>query len=122
MATKQIFGIAKIKANGKLFPSMPGANIQIGGTTRTSVVGHEVYGYSEQVTPAMVQCVMAARNDLSVREINDMVDVQIRFECDSGQVYVVEGAWNSSPPTITDNGQGVQCQFEGPPAREELPG
>lgn len=117
----KIFGIAKIKANGKLFPSLPGASLQVGGKTRTTSAGYEVYGFSEQVTAATVQCTLAARNDLSIREINDMTDVQIRFECDSGQVYVVESAWSAAPPTITDNGQGVQCQFDGPPAREELP-
>ena len=52
----KITGIARIKVNGELLESMPGAELDLGGYERTESVGHRVYGYTEKVMPSVLTC------------------------------------------------------------------
>lgn len=116
----QRLGKAFIKADSSLFETLPGAKIDIGGVTRNPVVGaNSVHGYAEQVKEATVECEISLGPDTRLAEIAAMSDVTIKFECDTGQVYVVRNAWLVEPPVLTEGEGGkVPLKFAGPPADE----
>ena len=113
-------GKAVVKADGKAFDSLPGAKIDIGGTERGTVVGgNKVLGYSETPKQSKVELEISVGKDTSLEELRAMDNVTISFECDTGQQYVVQGAWLTNTPEATaQDGGKVPLTFEGPPAEE----
>lgn len=119
MAKNQVLGRASIKVDGQLLQSHPGAMLDIGGVTRTSVVGNEVHGYSEAAKQSRLECEISYTGETSLAELARISDAVITFETDTGQIYVIGGAWIVDPPTVTDGSDGrVPLVFEGPPAEE----
>lgn len=115
----QVLGRADIRVNGKLLQSHPGATLDIGGVTRTSVVGHTWHGFSEAAKQSRLECEITLGQDTRLSDLKDIVDAVITFECDTGQTYVIREAFIVDPPTVTDGSDGrVPLVFEGPPAEE----
>lgn len=115
----QVLGRARIKVDGQLLQSHPGATLDLGGVTRTSVVGNEVYGYSEAAKQSRLECEISLNGQTRLGDLARITDAVITFECDTGQVYVIAGAWIVDPPTVTDGSDGrVPLVFEGPAAEE----
>ena len=80
----QVTGIAKVYVDGTLTRSKEGAKLITGGKERTAVVGHSLYGYTEKVAPAEVECTIAHMSDTDIIAMNDWVDATIKFETDTG--------------------------------------
>lgn len=116
----QKLGKAYIKHDGKLLETNPGASIDVGGVTRTTLLGNNaVLGFSEQPKQAVVSCVIALGAQTSLSELRAIKDATITFECDTGQTFVVRNAWLVNPPVATDgDGGAIPLQFEGPEAEE----
>lgn len=113
------FGIAYVKVNGSLLESMPGASIDVGGVTRTPVLGgNQVLGFTESPAPAMVQCEISLGPGVSLVDLGKIADAVVTFECDTGQVYTVRGAAVQDPPKATAAGT-VPLKFFGQPADEQ---
>lgn len=113
-------GKAWIKVDGKMLESLPGAKIDIGGVERTTVVGAtKVEGFFETPKQSKVECEITVGANTSLAEYGAMESVTINFECDTGQQYVVQGAWltNTAEMTASEGGK-VPLTFEGPPADE----
>lgn len=116
----QVFGQAYISVNGELLPSLPGAQLDLGGVERAPVEGdNQVLGFTQKPKAAMLTVDVALKAGMSVAALQNTVDATINFECDSGQVYVVRGAFVTKTLSITggDNGK-VSLEFAGMPAEE----
>jgi hypothetical protein len=108
-------GKAFIKVNGALLESMPGAKLVLGGFKRTPVVGaNKVLGFSEEPVPGTVECELAVSKESKPEEWAAWSDVSVTFECDTGQVYIVRGAFLEEPPELTaEEGGKVPVKLTG---------
>lgn len=113
-------GKAFIKVNGALLESMPGAKLALGGVSRKPVVGaNSVHGFSEEVVPGSVECEVSVGKDTKVMDWTKWSDVSVTFECDTGQVFVVRGAFLEEPPELTaQEGGKVPLKLTGQPAEQ----
>lgn len=113
-------GKAFIKVNGALMESMAGAKLDIGGVTRTSVVGaNAVHGYAEQVKQARLECEISVGPETKLLDIAKFSGETITFECDTGQVFAIRGGWLVDTLVLTEGEGGkVPLVFEGPPAEQ----
>ena len=115
----QFFGRATVAVDGKRLESMPGASIDIGGFTRTPKSGDHAHGYTESPKNALVECEVIMTGDTSLADLAATVNATVTFKCDTGQTYVVRGAWLVETPKVTGGDTGtVSLQFAGPPAEE----
>jgi hypothetical protein len=115
----QVTGIVKVYLNGTLQRSKEGAKLTLGGYERTAQVGHSVYGYSEKVAPSQIEFTLAHTADADLEEIAAMVDATVRFECDTGVVYMVNNAFTTKPPELTGGEGDVAIEMQGEPALKE---
>ncbi|MGE4406041.1 phage tail tube protein [Pseudomonas sp.] len=115
-------GKAKIKVDGKVLESMPGARLDIGGDERTTVIGsNAVQGFFETPKQSVLECEVSVGKETKLAEMRGWDNVTLSFECDTGQLYVVQGAWLTNTPNMTaSEGGRVPMTFEGPPAEEML--
>jgi hypothetical protein len=115
-------GKAWIKVDGKLLETLPGAKLDIGGDERGTVVGaNTVQGYFETPKPSRLECEISVGKHTRLAEMRAWNNVTISFECDTGQQYVVQGAWMTNTPEMTaSEGGKIPMTFEGPPAEEMI--
>ncbi len=113
-------GKAVIKVDGKIQESLPGAKLDIGGDERGTVIGaNSVQGFYVTPKPSKLECEVTVGAETSLAEMRDWDNVTISFECDTGQLYVIQGAWLTNTPEMTaSEGGKVPLTFEGPPAEE----
>ncbi len=115
-------GKAIIKVDGKVLESLPGAKLDIGGIERTTVVGaNAVQGFYETPKPSKLEAEISVGRDTRLADIRSWDNVTVSFECDTGQMYVVQGGWCTNTPEVTaSEGGKVPIAIEGPPAEEML--
>ena len=115
-------GKVTIKANGQVFESKKGASLDPGGVTRSAVKHDQGAGdFSEEPRESTVECTTPFGRDTSLAAINAMDNVTLTFECDTGQTYVVAGAWSDGEASLTaGDGGEVKCTFHGPAAEEMM--
>lgn len=112
-------GHAIIRSNGRELPSLEGASLQTGGTTRDAVGGgHAVYGYkrSSYVAPS-VSLTVAHGHDLSPNDLNEMVNVTIEFETSIGRTFLLANAWSKGNATLSASGD-ISVVFEARQCKE----
>lgn len=113
----KLLGRAWVRYDGKTLRTNEGAKIDLGGINRETVVGNEVHGFFEKITPGKVECEIPLAKGDSPEELRDIIDAVVTFECDTGQTYIIRGAANMTPPVITgSNGGAIPIVFEGQPA------
>ncbi|HBD18682.1 MAG TPA: hypothetical protein DC063_00275 [Arenimonas sp.] len=112
-------GIVKIKLDGSLLHSKPGASIDPGGPVRQAVESDQPGFFSETRRTSRIECDLVVDAAFSADALRRADDVTATFETDTGQVWVVNHAWVVEPPVITGgtNG-GARLILEGPPAQE----
>lgn len=117
--SNRVMGKAQIKADGQLLDTLPGATLDIGGETRTTVVGaNRVLGFTGAVAQSKLECEIAVKAQTSLAAIGRWEDLTVTFEADTGQTWVISHGWVTNPPTTTDNDGKAKVVIEGPPAEE----
>ena len=119
MSDHQVTGRAKIRVDGTLLETMPGATLDIGGIRRKTVVGAiKVIGYQEEPAPAVLDCRIAHQKKVSVTALGALNDTTITFETDTGKLYMLRHAFSTDTPKV-DSGSGeVTLKFEAPACDE----
>ena len=117
----QITGRVWLSLDGKLLRSQRGATLNFGGITREAVTGNEVYGYTEKIEAPTIECTLLDTKDLSLVELQQTTDATVRFETDTGKVYVLQEAFVTDALQLSGDGGEVRCNFAGTRA-EELTG
>lgn len=115
----KIAGIARIKANGELLESLPGAELDIGGFERELKSGHAVYGHVEKVMPSSVTCTIVWKFETPVEKLRDMVDGVILYEADNGVTYKISNAVLTKTIKLKDESGEVTLEFGGDPAKKQ---
>lgn len=114
----QVWGVATILLNGQAIDSKEGASLSLGGVERTAVMGSRgVIGFTERRINSSLTCTLAHTAAQSLAALGEFVDGTIRVQGDNGVAYVVEHAFATRPPQITDGGD-VSLEFAGDAAKE----
>ena len=118
MANK-LFGRATIVVDGQVLDTFRGASIDIGGVKRNPQPGaNSTGGFTEELQPSKVECEIQMDASLSLTALGDIENATVQFRCDTGQVYLVVGAYCAEPPTATEGDGKVKMTFQGPAAVE----
>lgn len=113
-------GRAFIYIDGTLQETMKGATLDgIIGLERDDVTGSAVYGFAEEAKAATLTCSFAHGPDLSVEAIGAITDDAITFQCDSGPIFNLEGAFYCSSKLDVD-GHKLDVVFKAPICEEQL--
>lgn len=92
MAT--VTGRIFITVGGKRLASKEGAKLSLGGVERETVLADTgVVGFSEKTVAPSVECTVAHTADFSMKEMQEMKDVSISFDTDTGKSFVLSNAW-----------------------------
>jgi hypothetical protein len=92
----------------------------ITGLYRDAVIGSQVYGFSEEARAAKLTCSFAHGPDVSIQQLGQITDSSIMFQCDSGPIFVMEGAFFCNAKLDVD-GHKVDCEFQALHCEEQLP-
>ena len=94
----QITGKCIIRLNGSELQSTDDATLNVGGVNREAVVGGgKVYGYKEET--------VAHDKNTDLVALSATTDATIIFESDTGDKYVLRGAFMTEPASLqTTNG------------------
>jgi hypothetical protein len=109
-----ILGIARIKVNGELLESMPGASMQMGGLVVKEVkVGHRPYGPVYEYRPGKLSCTIVAKEATPIEDIRKLFQGLILFEGDNSITYKCSNAYLMGDPKLKDGDGEIELEFEG---------
>ena len=115
----KISGVARIKIDGELTESMPGAELDIGGFKREMVAGHTVYGYTEKVMPSELTMKIVWKNGTPIETFRNLTAGLITFESDNGVTYQISNCVCLDPPKLTDDKGEISLKFGGDAAEAQ---
>lgn len=115
----QLTGIAFIKVDGAMLQTKPGAKLKLGGRKREMKTGHKVYGFTESVEPAELDCTFFHSAAVDMEALRNATASVLLFETDTGVTYQVSNACLMESLEITDGDGEVSCKFQGDPAEEQ---
>lgn len=96
---------------------MEGASLKMGGFQRTPAYADgKMIGFTKKITHAEITATLVHTNTTDLDRLNSIEDNTIIFECDSGPVYSIGGAFSMEPPELTADGAGVKVSYAGQPA------
>ncbi|MCM0018503.1 MAG: phage tail tube protein [Tagaea sp.] len=96
--TGQVF----IALDGKQLESLPGAKLRGIGVKRNPVVGHKVYGYTEEIQTPEIECDIAHGAAVSLDALRKLDNTTATFECDTGPTWVLANAWVAEIGDLAD--------------------
>lgn len=112
----KLTGLVYININGQRVRSekdaslKPGGAIQKAGTDATGFIGH----YTEENKPGEVKFSIQHGDDTDIVTMQGLRDVNVLFETDSGQTYLVRGA--ATEGEVEQKGRMLEITMTGAPA------
>ncbi len=104
--SNKFLGRATIRLNGQVYETAAGAQLDLGGTKRNTIVTGRKVGYAEETAPATITGTTSLMEGQSLEELRNLTDATVIFECDTGQSYVIREAFLTEPPTLKDGAGG----------------
>lgn len=93
----QVTGKVFITIAGKRIDSKDGASLKYGGIERDAVIADTgVVGPMEKITAPEIDCTIVHTKDVSMKEIQAIVDATISFDTDTGRSFIMRGAFYAS--------------------------
>lgn len=122
MSKNQVLGRAQIRVNDEFYDSEPGATIVAGGYRNNSRPTSHTVKFNQTLIPSRVTCSIPFVEGMSKRKLQELRDVEIHFQCDTGQVFIIPSAAQIGEVSLADGEQGgfVALEFHGQPAQEIL--
>ncbi len=118
MANK-IYGRVKITVAGMLLNTVRGASLDPGGIKRTPVTGsNSADGYSEELVPSKLECEVLVDASVSLVALGALVGVTALVQFDTGQTYLMAGAYTTDPVPATEGEGKAKLIMQGRPAVE----
>lgn len=113
-------GRVTIRAAGLVLKTNAGATLDKGGIVRTPRPGdNDADGFTESIMNSTIECNVQMREGTSLATLQAISDGTFTFECDTGQVYMINHGYNGPAPALAGDGS-AKCTFHGPPAEEML--
>lgn len=103
-----ITGKAIINIDGQQLRTENGARLNAGGFNRNPERhGGETYYMEEDVAPTM-ECTVLHTAETNIIELSDITGATVIFEADTGQQYILRGAFTTEPVELdTSNGRAT---------------
>lgn len=122
--SQKILGRAKIRVNDQFFDSEQGATLVPGGFRNNARPTSHSFKYNQSFIPSRVTCSIPFQAGQSLKELQSLADVEIHFEADTGQTYVIRNAAQTGEVSVADGEQGgmIALEFQGNPADELIGG
>jgi hypothetical protein len=96
----QITGKAIIRADGLVLRTENGATLSAGGINRASERhGGKTYYKEDEVAPSL-ECNVLHDADTDIIALSGIVNATVEFECDTGQIYILRGAFTAEPVAV----------------------
>lgn len=110
-----LHGSATIRFDGQHIETNDDATFMPGGTKNsTRAIGQGVYN-SESYMPSKLECKVPITAGVDVRTLQEMAAVEIIFESNTGQTYVISNAYQTGEVSMQggDSGGEASLVFEG---------
>jgi Phage tail tube protein len=115
----QVFGQATIKHDGLVLDTDKGATLDIGGVSREAVEGDfDASGFQEGTKPSKLDYSAFIKPGTRVADLRNIDNATVTFETDTGQTWMISGAYHAEPPVINQSDGKVSGSLMGPPAEE----
>ena len=115
--SNQVTGRVYVRVDGQLLESKPDATLaNVTGVEREEVVGNEVHGYKEKAVAPTIECTISHKAATRLKALGTFTDGSVTFECDTGTVYVLKGAWLANSPGVKDG--ETELKFAGQKCEE----
>lgn len=117
---KKTLGRASIRIDSKIVDSEPGAELVVGGIKNNSRQTTSKHYYNQTMIPSRITCRVPFTADVSLRDLQSLAEVDVTFTSDTGQIYMIRDAVQTSEIAVTDGDAGgfASLVFEGDPAEE----
>lgn len=120
MANKKLTGTAILRLDGVSIRSKAGAKLMLGGFERTPQYADGVMvGYTEKPVHSQVDCTVMHDSQTDLDALSNVTSGTIRFECDSGPVYVISSVFSLKPAELTAGDGDVSVSYAGQPAVQQ---
>ncbi len=116
----KIHGRATIRFNGQVYETDDDATLQPGGLKNNERMTGEKFFYNQTKIPSMVVCKIPVTKEVSLRQFQEMTDVEVTFTSDNGRTWIIRSAAQTGELQLqggADNGK-VEMTFHGEPAEE----
>lgn len=114
----RVTGRAKIMIDGAEQPVAGDTTLEPGGSSREAVSGdYEAGGFREgEPKPAKVEFSVLAKAAFDPVAFGRIDNATVTVEFDTGQTYIVRGAWSEGAPPMTTSDGKAKCVLYGKPA------
>jgi len=116
----KILGLADISVDGVTLLSQADATLDPGGVNRPVRKGNVVLGFSEEIVEAKLEVSVAIDATFSLDAFRRITNSTVNFLADTGQTWIMAGAWVFTPPPLNQKEGMAKVTFMGPPATEVL--
>lgn len=107
------------KIDGEIYDAKGSFTYNLGGETRTELVGHDsVHGFSSVPRAPMIEGEITDRGDLDVQAMQALEDVTVTLELNNGKTVALRNAWYASEGDIQTEEGNIAVKFVGLSARE----
>lgn len=111
----QILGRARIYLGGRYVESKKGASLDPGGVKREAATFGVQVHYAEETVPATIECAVPHTPQTDLVELGGWKG-EASFVTDTGQSYVIRGAFVTEPPKLTEGDTQIALKISGNPA------
>lgn len=116
----QVTGVVFVFINGEIQRSKEGSKLNTGGWERTAhMTGPIFHGHSKKPVPATIEYTGSHMADTDLEALNNLEDATVRFETDTGTVYIVTKAATTKPTELTGGEGEFSVEISGAPAVKE---
>jgi len=110
----RIAGIAFLKVDGSQYPLKGNFTVSPSSVERTGIAGQDyVHGYSELPRVPYIEGDVSLVPELSMENVENIVDATVTAELANGKNYVLRNAWCKSAFELQSHDGQVRIRFEG---------
>jgi len=121
MASRRIAGVAYVFVDGRQYPLRGNLTVSIDTIEREGVAGMDgVHGFIEKPRVPFIEGDFSDIGQLSLIQLQNMVDVTVTAELANGKVYVLRNAWTSTAREFKAAEGQATVKWEGMAAEELL--
>ncbi|HUO23119.1 MAG TPA: phage tail tube protein [Caulobacteraceae bacterium] len=119
-APLKMLGLADVVVDGVTLLSGDDATLDPGGVIRTVVKGRTVQGFQEATAESKLEVSVSIDASFSINTFRNITNATVSFVADTGQTWMINGAWTANPPAIDQKSGKAKITFNGPAATEVL--
>ncbi len=116
----KMHGQAVIRRNGQILVTDEDATLEPGGIVNNPRMIGRDFAYNQSWTPGKVTCKTPVTKDVSLTELQQLTDLEIAFESDTGTTWIIRNAVQAGNLSLTGGNSGgtTELTFQGKPAVE----